>query len=493
MRPTMRPLLLTFVGVLTCLAQQEVQDRAAGGDAAEVALIPASSGQSASAQEGEGSPSSSTTSSSSSEERKREYIVGLYDRERSKRKNKGGEIVQMMSSAGKAFRCVLPNPDADEEEEEEGETSEQDMRDALIEKMRRVFTKRCLEKNAGYWSYEVCPFQDVNQFHGEAGMAREQRVNFHLGHYGDDFDEYPALDDGAEESDHFSEEKVKVLSSLPLPANAGHIAYAQRYIGGTSGRRTLVKYVCHQRRAGFDGMMGEIIEIEEPMEFHYTITVATPHACIKDAAGGVNQGKTPVPKLLKPLRQQCIYMNQGWWNYEFCYNEHVRQFHMETVGTPTKPPEDASNPEKSGEEGAADASATAANKKTTTTAVTTVDFLLGKKGANSTISIHKGDTPATSYASQYYSDGTLCDLTNQPRRIEVRFVCEAELAKSRIVSIQESSTCEYLMHVATPLICTNETFQPVQPKLLEIACHPVDEDNGAEDDDNDDEEKGSSP
>ena len=51
------------------------------------------------------------------------------------------------------------------------------------------------------------------------------------------------------------------------------------------------------------------------------------------------------PRILKPLKKQFIYMDQGycgrfcilalltfsfegWWKYEFCCDEHVRQFHV---------------------------------------------------------------------------------------------------------------------------------------------------------------------
>lgn len=37
--------------------------------------------------------------------------------------------------------------------------------------------------------------------------------------------------------------------------------------------------------------------------------------------------------LLSPLRSACLYKWEGWWTYEFCFGEHLRQFHQNTDGT----------------------------------------------------------------------------------------------------------------------------------------------------------------
>uniref|UniRef100_A0A7S3ZBF1 MRH domain-containing protein n=1 Tax=Lotharella globosa TaxID=91324 RepID=A0A7S3ZBF1_9EUKA len=394
------------------------------------------------------------------EAQKLEYIVGLYEKEASDPVPKGREI-KMVSSTGQEFSCVLPTGEAEEEEAEE------DLKTMVKRKLLTAFKDQCLvSKNSGYWSYEVCLYKGVTQFHGE--QSEDQRVSFSLGNYRKDLDDYPQLDEEDAERPSESAESRKIREALAVETPES-VIYAQRYAGGTSGRRTLVQFVCVQQRSRFDGAPGTVIEVKEPREFHYTITVASPHACVSEYS---SKSKVPVPKLLTPLKQQCIYMNQGWWNYEFCYNEHVRQFHMETVNTAVSDKETKT-------------------KKTTSQTVTTVDFFLGRKTSNSTIRIHKGETPSTSYASQEYYDGTTCDLTNLPRKVEVRYVCDADTTKSRIMSIQETSTCEYILVIATPLICVNETFQPVQPKLLQISCHPSmgsleKGDKGADDDDDQD-------
>ncbi|GAB5364688.1 hypothetical protein AAMO2058_000991100 [Amorphochlora amoebiformis] len=389
------------------------------------------------------------SSAGEDKERRIEHIVGLYERETNVAQPMGRRVT-MVSSSGQPFTCVLPA--GDEDEAEAVEETEADLKAVAMRKIESGFQNQCLTKNAGYWNYEVCFFDKITQFHGEK-EARSQ-VAFSLGSYNYHFDEHPQID--VEVADMQPDGWGTVAADLPI--DAPQVTYAQRYLGGTSGRRTVVQFVCH-KRTSWDGSAGEIVEVKEPREFHYAITVASPHACTANYA---SQAKIPVPKLLKPLKQHCIYMNQGWWNYELCYGEHVRQFHMETINT-------AGVKDKA-----------TGTKKTQSQTVTTVEFFLGKKTTNSTIRIHKGETPSASYASQEYSGGTTCDLTGKLRKVEVRYICDADIGKSRILSIQETSTCEYVMLVSTPLICVSETFQPIQPKLVEISCFPDARDSSAD-------------
>jgi hypothetical protein len=121
----------------------------------------------------------------------------------------------------------------------------------------------------------------------------------------------------------------------------------------------------------------------------------------------------------------------------------------------------------------------AAQTATTPKTITTAEFLLGKFYHNSSLDVHVDNSnPDNSYATQEYGDGTKCDLTGGSRKVTVQYICDDGIAKSRISSIQETSTCEYVMVVATPLICLNEKFQPIQPKLSQIECHPIVNDNG---------------
>ena len=388
---------------------------------------------------------------------KDEYLVGLYEVEPPRIPR--GKQIRMVSSAGRAFTCVLPSDSDEAEEEEAEEDTEDDLREGIMRRVRKALESHCLAMNQGYWTYEVCFFGKVTQFHGDVGS----RTEFDLGTYRSDLDDLPLLDGmpsptstaaGADDAEGHR-------AALPAKTNLHGLAYAQRYVGGAGGRRTVVNMVCNPSGRS----IGDIVEVNEPSEFHYDITISTPTVCLQQHGG--SQASMPVAVLLKPLRQQCVYLNQGWWSYEFCYEEHLRQFHLETVPAAT-----GNNEVREGE----------------AQTITTVEFMLGRFLSNSTLDVHPHENPANSYAVQDYADGTLCDLTGQPRRVSVRYICDSDSPKSRIASIQETSTCEYSMVLATPLICGNKKFRPIQPKLNQIKCFPegeFDDEDGSDEDGSD--------
>lgn len=153
--------------------------------------------------------------------------------------------------------------------------------------------------------------------------------------------------------------------------------------------------------------------------------------------------KTP-DDLLAILKDPCFYRHEGWWTYEFCYHVKVRQIHIE-------------------------------NKKVIQ------EFVLGVYDADVTADLHKNLTDvslqkdhrsksaAQRYHSHIYTNGTLCDLTGEPRETEVRFVC-ADTGNNMINSITESSTCKYTLIFHAPVLCKHLLFQEERPRSLVINC-----------------------
>jgi protein OS-9 len=134
-------------------------------------------------------------------------------------------------------------------------------------------------------------------------------------------------------------------------------------------------------------------------------------------------------ELLEGMKGNCIYYVSGWWSYSFCYKDEVKQFHQlpQSRGVPHYPPvEDTSvhsfvlgrypKEEK--------------NKKAG--AHKTLGSEQGSKEAfddegNATDEEEKGleisrlETKGSSrYMVQRLSDGTECDLTGKPRKIDVQ-------------------------------------------------------------------------
>ncbi|OMO61694.1 hypothetical protein COLO4_33365 [Corchorus olitorius] len=117
---------------------------------------------------------------------------------------------------------------------------------------------------------------------------------------------------------------------------------------------------------------------------------------------------------------------EGWWSYEFCYQKQLRQLHLEE--------------DKVVQEfvlGVYDEEATAAFNQNLS------DI--------STLKDPRSKDASQRYHAHQYTNGTLCDLTNQPRETEVRFVCSEP--RAMISSITELSTCKYALTIQCPMLC----------------------------------------
>ncbi|KAK3213066.1 hypothetical protein Dsin_017772 [Dipteronia sinensis] len=158
--------------------------------------------------------------------------------------------------------------------------------------------------------------------------------------------------------------------------------------------------------------------------------------------------KTP-DELLEVLKDQCFIRQEGWWSYEFCYQKKLRQLHLED--------------DKIVQEfvlGVYDAEATAAFNQNLS------DI--------STLKDPRSKDASQRYHAHQYTNGTICDLTNQPRETEVRFVCSEP--RAMISSITELSTCKYALTVQTPTLCKHSLFQEERPVWHTIDCNVLPKD-----------------
>ncbi|GAB4828209.1 Protein OS-9 [Ancistrocladus abbreviatus] len=158
--------------------------------------------------------------------------------------------------------------------------------------------------------------------------------------------------------------------------------------------------------------------------------------------------KTP-DELLEVLKDKCLIRQEGWWSYEFCYQQKLRQFHVEDDKT-------------------------------------VQEFILGIYDAEATAAYHQNlsdistlKDPRSKDASQryhphQYTNGTTCDLTNQPRETEVRFVCSEP--RAMISSITELSTCKYALTIQSPMLCKHPLFQEERPVWHTINCNVLPKD-----------------
>lgn len=121
-------------------------------------------------------------------------------------------------------------------------------------------------------------------------------------------------------------------------------------------------------------------------------------------------------RLLQPLRGTCVVRHEGWWSYELCLGRRAQQFHVERP----------SGNGATGEDG-----------------TVTARFLLGKASDSSSDTGSGGSGPGSGvsgvsenrtprlgvtaagypFVSQWFGDGTPCDISATPRRTHVLMFC----------------------------------------------------------------------
>lgn len=355
-------------------------------------------------------------------EKEVKYLVGLLRNPMMGDTPSGGRVIQMTSKSGARFTCVIPDPTIEPAKQE---ATIDERIEEVAAKVKASYGRGCFTKTKEYWTYEVCPFKSVRQFHKDGETVS---MEFSLGLYN--------------KSNEIS------LSSTGI--------YSQQYTSGTGDRQTIVRYVCHDDPGASKGLL---TTVSEPKPFHYEMEIRTSLGCLAP------KGESTPEALLSSLTE-CAHLNTGWWTYKFCYGKQVSQFHRESVEVKNTAAQSSPVPAST-----ADQQAAAAPPKMEM--ITTVEYDLGRLPEETVpIVIVKGDTPKETYASQWYQDGTKCDVTNRPRKTEVRFYCDP--AETQVIrTIKETSSCEYMMVVASQYLCSHILFAPDLPKVREIACSPM--------------------
>ena len=197
----------------------------------------------------------------------------------------------------------------------------------------------------------------------------------------------------------------------------------------------------------------------------------------------------PAPRVasyLMSLKGTCFYRLEGWWTYEFCYQKSVRQFHQEKVAATANKPESTKVTQDytlgafSLDKRAGTASASSAAASTTPATSgggASSDEASGAaagKAAAAADELREDAKTRKKYWSQLYTNGTKCDMTGRPRETEVRLQCSPG-EPSFLASIEEVSTCRYLLHFSTNLLCKHPGFAADQNKEVTqaVQCEPL--------------------
>ncbi|XP_065176120.1 endoplasmic reticulum lectin 1-like [Sycon ciliatum] len=115
----------------------------------------------------------------------------------------------------------------------------------------------------------------------------------------------------------------------------------------------------------------------------------------------------------------CLDGGSGWWMYEFCFGKQVLQYHREP------------------------------NSKKR------VEILLGRWDKKVHVQWMSQAARRKKKGHYYYSNGDVCDVTSKPRSVTVRMRCKSgEFHPSQVaMSLQEPSTCNYILTVESPIFC----------------------------------------
>lgn len=169
---------------------------------------------------------------------------------------------------------------------------------------------------------------------------------------------------------------------------------------------------------------------------------------------------TDAKKLLDPMEEEnCLLKTKDWWTYEFCYGSEIRQYHMEDG----KPSGAIMKLGKYDHDFDWSQSKDIGN-----------DVSQASSHFEKLHSLRQSKKGRPKYHSQYYVNGSTCDLTGELRKSEVRFECDPTAALDVITRIDEPQSCEYIIMVSTKKICSIPQFRPQEfQKPKEIKCSPV--------------------
>ncbi|PWN33974.1 uncharacterized protein FA14DRAFT_161570 [Meira miltonrushii] len=205
-------------------------------------------------------------------------------------------------------------------------------------------------------------------------------------------------------------------------------------------------------------------------------------------------------RLLAPLREKCIYHHQDWFSYSVCYGDSIRQFHPipGTVGPGKVPTMDASQDSfvlGRWRDGIESVRGEASDSTSATIGDSINEKLLEESGIEQGSelmelvhfsSIEDESAPVRArlqegspiegkgrYISQSWTDGTLCDLNHEPRTTEVQYHCAKTPPIDRISLIKEVTTCNYVIVVETPRLCSEPALAQTEDEVREVHCRPI--------------------
>lgn len=363
----------------------------------------------------------------------------------------------------------------------------------------------CIQKQLQYWTYEWCWKKKVQKFHVHllSNDPRQRRIQLeqvtNLGYYSvrdirvrlarEHVDEIGQVTETYRHGEKCTEEGKPFKTDLRMRCCSENITEHQDH------STTLLFGV------PVDFTLASITSVwEDPKEScKYHIDICTPVLCYSTDSDGIDKlfhgydryernkatsteshttnskygAKQSIMEIIdETLVGDCLYSKKdGWWLYEYCHKQHVRQF---------------SGPEKFSGIDLEDDSQYLLGYF-----MNESDTLAGRKDwervVNVTDSANQGTTQGAmnrggngAYYEIEFGAGESCVLEdardehfgeNIDRACTIRFSCGEEFS----VTVREDSTCHYIAEIAVPALCQHPLFKPLVKKRRSFKCLPVSE------------------
>lgn len=387
----------------------------------------------------------------------------------------------------------------------------------VVEKRLSELKAICGQIHKGWWSYEWCFEQSITQFHIEYDAVKNQvQVEgvTDLGTFKSRSVQFDLMDLPPNE---WSEDTPEIARVVDIHEGGGICEET-----GNS-RKTHVHLQCCsekviQRRKGMLHREGHqiasadaaVLDVHEDPDLvcTYTVTVCTPLLCgaIDDDDDVAGAGTTSISRMAatavetffepasskenesireildRTLSKLCLQTNTGgWWTYEFCHKQGIRQFHEATVTRRNS-----------------------AGAKVTSKVIES-EHVLGNYDAAfdkaiadledwelvvNVTSVSGGKTWGEGNGAYYeveYTGGDVCDhsdvtdaaivagSTGSGDGVERASAVEFYCGQAYDVSVNEDSTCHYVVQVKVPALCIHPLFRAPVAKKQVMKCLPVDD------------------
>ena len=376
------------------------------------------------------------------------------------------EPLRMRTAANEAYTCYIPLVPLTQEEEGLVQSREDSI--SFSEVLQPFFlSDRCHYRVEGYWTYEVCHSKHLRQYHKDESKGKKASTissDYSLGNFETVPEHYQTLPLPRVAYSGFSLPYYEVKLSKGSTCDL---------LGGKS-REGAVKYICNPH-----GEHNEFLQIEEISTCYYSVIFGTSFLCrlsafqsgaaqsdeiqcvaetdLSDSGEPVGaavvrqdsesfEGKSVQRRAAAteytdgvPFKQTnkiaggnmahkflsgeiCLQGGgSGWWKYEFCYADYVKQFHVD----------------KSGRQ----------------------EIRLGNWDPESHINWFDENKSSSTLVSQsavlhFYTEGDLCEETGSLRVVVVKIKCvETDSLEQVTLYLEEPKVCEYLLTVESRMFC----------------------------------------